>query len=368
MTQQTINIGSDDLAGDGESIREAFRKTNENFTEVYDLANQANTIDSPSHIRFYVNSWMVNQNYTETGTVNHPFKSISAALAHVDTLINNNDIQPNLNSPVFVILQGSITEDVLLKRGHVFLIGESSSIHAPIYVTGTITVDASQYGQGFDDNHFSIQGITAVAPLNGISIHFTGTVQQQLYLQDVGLYASGTSGTGLLMDNTSGDPKFNLVHGNNIKITHIGSGDVYCIDVMHGQAEFWQVDTSTTGAAQVGAVGSGASLTFHYSLLEADGQICVEAYGTGSLSLFNCLVQNLNTTDSYGVWLHNNTSSALLFNCYFNIQSNTANSRAVHGISGSNLYCDTVVFAPNSNRKIDTSVTVTSLLTGFSAV
>jgi hypothetical protein len=318
--------------------------------------------------RIYVNPYMIDQTYTETGTALKPFKSISAALDLASTLINSSTIQPNLTTPVFIVLQGSVTEDVLLKRGHVFLIGDGSSIHAPIYLTGTVTVDASEYQQGFDDNHFSIQGITIVTPFNDVGIHFTGTVQQQLYLQDVGLYASGNSGTGLLMDNTSGDPKFNLVHGNNIKITHIGSGDVYCIDVLHGQAEFWQVDTSTTGAEQVAAVGSGASLTFHYSLLEASGEVCVEAYGTGSLSLFNCLIQNFGGGDSYGIWLHNSTSTALISNCYFNVQGGTANSRAVHGPSGSTLYYSGTSFAPNSNRKIDSALTLQPLLTSFSAV
>ena len=35
MTKQTINIGSGELAGDGESIRSAFVKVNENFDEIY---------------------------------------------------------------------------------------------------------------------------------------------------------------------------------------------------------------------------------------------------------------------------------------------------------------------------------------------
>jgi len=424
MTRQNINIGSGELAGDGESIRTAFDKTNQNFAEVYTNVGNLTTstprmavtdvgptgpavktgdlwydevsgrtyvyydstwadaspgvlgptgpsgpsADVPAvNYRIYVNPFMPGD-YTATGSVIKPFRTIAAALSLANSLINSSTIQPNLFTPVFIVLQGSITESITLTRGHVFLVGDGSSIHAPIYLTGTVTVDASTYEQGFDDNHFSIQGITVVAPLNGVGIHFTGDVEQQLYLQDVGLYASGTSGTGLLMDNSSGDPKFNLVHGNSIKITHIGSGDVYCIEVLHGQAEFWEVDTSTTGAEQVAAVGSGASLTFHYSLLEASGEVCVEAYGTGSLSLFNCLIQNLGGGDSYGIWLHNNTSTALVSNCYFNVQGGTQNSRAVHGISGSTLYYSGISFAPSSNRRIDSALTAQPLLTSFSAV
>jgi hypothetical protein len=323
--------------------------------------------DTPSIVKFYVNPWMLDQGYTETGSVNAPFKTVAAALSHVNSLILSLTIQPNLFTPVFIVLQGSITESITLTRGHVFLVGDGSSIHAPIYLTGTVTVDASTYEQGFDDNHFSIQGITVVAPLNGVGIHFTGDVEQQLYLQDVGLYASGTSGTGLLMDNTSSNI-VNLVHGNNIKITHIGSGDVYCIDVVHGRGDFWEVDTSTTGAEQVARVGSGAALTFYNSLLNADGEVCLEAYGTGSLYLFNCIIQNNNTSDNYGIWLHDSTSTATISNCYFNIKGSTSNSRAVHGITGSTLYYGGTIFAPSTNRKIDSVLTLQPLSTNFSLV
>jgi hypothetical protein len=419
MAQQNIDIGSGELTGDGESIRSAFDKTNQNFTEVYDTlesipkmtvtdvgpsgpavnigdlwydevsgrtyvyydstwADASPSLLGPTgpvgpsadvpaiNYRIYVNPFMPG-NYTATGSVIKPFRTMAAALSLANSLINNSTIQPNLFTPVFIVLQGSITESITLTRGHVFLIGDGSSIHAPIYLTGTVTIDASTYEQGFDDNHFSIQGITVVAPLNGVGIHFTGDVEQQLYLQDVGLYASGTSGTGLLMDNTSSNI-VNLVHGNNIKITHIGSGDVYCIDVVHGRGNFWEVDTSTTGAEQVARVGSGATLTFYNSLLNADGEVCLEAYGTGSLYLFNCIIQNNNSNESYGIWLHDSTSTATISNCYFNISAGTVNSRAVHGITGSTLNHGGTVFAPSTNRRIDSVVTLVALLTNFSLV
>ena len=35
MAKQTINIGSAELAGDGESLRSAFDKINDNFDELY---------------------------------------------------------------------------------------------------------------------------------------------------------------------------------------------------------------------------------------------------------------------------------------------------------------------------------------------
>jgi len=35
MAKQTINLGTGELTGDGESIRSAFSKINENFDEIY---------------------------------------------------------------------------------------------------------------------------------------------------------------------------------------------------------------------------------------------------------------------------------------------------------------------------------------------
>ena len=319
--------------------------------------------DNPSLVRFYVNPFMINQSYTESGSIEKPYKTITAAMARVNSLINSSTIQPNLTSPVFIVLQGSITESITLARGHVFLIGEGSTINAPIYLTGTVTLDASIYQQGIDDNHFSIQGISIVAPTDDICLHFTGTVPQQLYLQDVGLYASGT-GTGLLMDNTN---TASIVNGNSMYVSHFGTGDVYCIDVQHGFAGFLNLGTSNLGAPQVAAVGSGASLTFHDSFLVSNGEIVVESYG-GTLTLLNCRLYNTNNQTSYGIWLHDSNSTAVASNCYFSIAGGTADARAVHGVNGSTLYYSGTSFAPNTNRKIDSVLTLVPLSTNFSAV
>ena len=41
MAKQEINIGSAANAGDGDRLRVAFNKTNQNFTEVYDGSQSA---------------------------------------------------------------------------------------------------------------------------------------------------------------------------------------------------------------------------------------------------------------------------------------------------------------------------------------
>ena len=37
MAQEIVNIGTDELTGDGESLRTAFEKINTNFTELFEI-------------------------------------------------------------------------------------------------------------------------------------------------------------------------------------------------------------------------------------------------------------------------------------------------------------------------------------------
>lgn len=411
MAQQTINIGTNELAGDGESLRSAFDKSNQNFTELYDLAaNSAalaisdtapvnptagdlwydevsgrtyvyydNTwvdanppappvmLDIPTSNRFYVNPWLINQDYEPTGSIGAPFKTIADAQAKIESLILDSIINPVTVDPAFIVLQGNITENITLTRGNVFLVGEYGTIHAPLYITGTITVNGSS--TNFSDNHFSIQGISIVPPTGSTGIYFTGSNPQLLNLQDLGLVASG-NGVGLLMDNTGTvNGGWSTCHGNNIKMAHSGTGDVYCINVQHGTASFDKLETSVNGAEQIATVSNGATLTIYDSVLEASGEVVVESYDGGYLTLVNCRISNINTNvDSYGVWLHNSGCTAVLVDCYFSIFGSTFNSRAIHGVSGTIVHHAGTVFAPNTNRRIDTAVTLNTLSSSFSAV
>jgi hypothetical protein len=41
MAKQTINLGSRENAGNGDPLRTAFKKINENFKEIYDIAEMS---------------------------------------------------------------------------------------------------------------------------------------------------------------------------------------------------------------------------------------------------------------------------------------------------------------------------------------
>lgn len=67
MAKQTINVGSADLAGDGESIRAAFTKVNSNFTEVYTQVPLATTA---TYAQSFNTSTLVRAAVSATNVVN----------------------------------------------------------------------------------------------------------------------------------------------------------------------------------------------------------------------------------------------------------------------------------------------------------
>ena len=245
--------------------------------------------DIPVTNRFYVDPTRTDTaQYTANGSQAKPFATIAAALA----VANASVLAPN-----FVILLGSITEDVTLTKGHVFLVGATSSIAAPIVLSGTVTVQA---GAGtIDANHFAIQGIQITDGGASNCITFTGTNPQRLFLTEVWTQCgTGATGAGIYADNTGSG---SIIIGKAVKVSHGGTGDRYCFNIQHGTASFWGVETS--GAVQVGSVHAGAVLTFNDSELDANGDTVLETYDTGMLVVSNSLITNL-AADSFGVKLN----------------------------------------------------------------
>jgi len=290
------------------------------------------------------NQFFVDPNRTDTyianGSIITPFKTILDAQNAIDDLIADGTIIAAELNPIFIRLQGSITENVTLTKGHIFLVGENGSIHAPIYLKGTITVNGADTStSALDNNHFSIQGITVSPGGSNNGIVFTGSNAQRLSLENMWVQVGGT-GTGILCNNTGvrvSDGAKSRCHGSQIKVSHNGSGDVYCFNIVKGSADFTLVETS--GATQVAAVQTGATLAFAQSELDANGETCLEAYGTGILSVTQSTISNsFGATACYGIWLHDIGSVANVGQCLFQVSSTNANSRAVRGILGTALY------------------------------
>lgn len=317
--------------------------------------------DVPVTNRFYVDpSRTDTATYTANGSQAKPFATIAAALAVANA---------STFSPTYVILLSSITESVVaLTKGHVFLIGQSSTIHAPVVLIGSITVNGVATGAGaIDTNHFAIQGIQISTPASNNCITFTGTNPQRLFLNNMWLQCGvGSTGAGLYADNTGTG---SVIDGEEIKVSHGGSGDVYCFNIINGTASFSEVETS--GATQVGAVRSGATLTFNMSELDASGDTVLETYGNGTLAVTNSSITNA-AADSFGIKMNavaNVAGVVSLFQSGFNVplsatgQAVWLDPNAIPTLTTSVLAWAGVSFYPATNTTISPTVVPVPLAT-----
>lgn len=318
--------------------------------------------------------------YTATGNILTPFKTIADAQTAIEAAISAGTITPAESSPVFIILCSNTTENITLSRGHVFLTTLNGGIHSPIYFFGTITVSGSSTGSGaLDANHFSISGMTINAAAQKACIYFTGSNAQRLMLKDCWLTANGNQtgttpltdagGYGIYADCTgyrSSDNHNSAVHGTDIKISHNGTGDVYCFKIGNQgvsarvSADFGSVETS--GATQVGAVSSGCSMSFTNSQLDANGDTCVETYGTGTLSVTLSSITN-TAANSNGIRLNTTGGTCILGNNVFNIPLGTG--KAVYGVSGATLIHSGNIFMYGSNTAKTAAITALALPASF---
>ena len=299
----------------------------------------ANTILYEPTNQFFVDPNRTDS-YVANGSIITPFKTISAAQTAINNLIAEGVVIATELNPAFIRLQGAVTEDVTLTKGHIFLVGENGSIANPIYLIGTITVNGDDTSaSALDNNHFSIQGITVLTNGSNNGIVFTGSNAQRLSLENIWIQV-GNAGTGILCNNTGvriSDGFKSRCYGTQIKISHTGSGNIYCFNIVKGSADFTFVDTS--GATKVAVVQTGATLAFVQSQLNAKNQACLEVYGTGILSVTQSSISNLfGSTACYGIWLHDIGSVANVGQSLFQVSSANINSRAVHGILGTAFF------------------------------
>ena len=291
------------------------------------------------------NYWFCDPDRTDTYTANgsqaRPYKTLQAAINAA------NAIAPTDVTPQFVILQGTATENINLTVPHVYLVGDHGSLHTPIVLNGKVTVQAT--GGTLVGNRFSIQGIEIIGAADDNCITMTGTAPQKLFLQDVWLYASGTGG-GLYQDNTGAG---SYTQGHSVKVTHEGSGDVYCFNIVKGYGDFSLVETS--GAEQVGAAQTGAQLYFRDSELDADGDAVLEVYGTGTVSVTNCVVSNTKANSS-GIVINAAGGTAVVFNSIFQIPTGTG--KVILGASGGTVAYSGMNLYPGFNTSLSTTLSL----------
>jgi len=312
------------------------------------------SVDTTLKATLYVDPSRSGETYTRTGNILTPFNTISSAYSAAVAAGYNND------NPAFIILLGNITENITFTQGGIWLTSFGSGTHGAYIITGSITFNGNS--ASVVDNHFSLSNLRISAPSNGKGIYSTGTNPQRLFLKDVWIDASGTTGSGIYADNSGTG---SVLHLNDAHLTHSGTGDVYCVDVRTGAGYLTNIESSGSNV-QVIRVGATAVVTVDSSELDGTGDATVEVYG-GTIAITRSIITNTKT-NGHGVALNTTGSIATIGDCVFNINAVGATTgKAIYGVATTALYYQFIAFYPASNTAKTASPTLlaTPLATAF---
>jgi hypothetical protein len=294
--------------------------------------------------------------HPSNGSKASPYPTIALARAAAEAAGHND------SNPAFIILLSNITENVTIGGGGVWLTSaHGTGTHGSFILTGTITINGAS--ASLVSNHFSISNLRIVAPNNAPGILFTGSNPQRLFMRDLWIDASGTTGSCVTADNTGTG---SVCHLNTGHLTHSGTGDVYCFKAEKGNMSLTDIETSGSNV-QVAKVGLGVTLTLDSSEIDATGSAAIEVYG-GTLVITRSTINNTQS-GGHGIACSNSGSIVTVGECLFNISSLGVGGKAVFGspATTSFLFYQYVAFVSGSNRGITASpvITATALATTF---
>jgi hypothetical protein len=301
--------------------------------------------------------------YTETGSRKCPFKTLSAA--YNLAALTASDSNPKILS----ILSGNtVPENVTFIKGHIFLIGENSSgTHAPIVFTGSLTFAGN--AASISSNHFAVTGIMLMGVSGTDVLTFSGTNPQRLFIRDVWITANGSC-HGITMVNTNSS---SVLHTNDCKFSHNGSGHYHCINITKGTAN---IDTSESSGATVGIIGIlNGSCNITGSDIQSAGSYAIDIYDGGVLSIANSKITT-TAANSIGISITSATAIAVVGNVSFSVPASATTGRAISGVTsnvGYGLYYGPMYFLPDglggtTNSKIDTVLRRTVISTTITLV
>jgi hypothetical protein len=302
----------------------------------------------------YVDGTRTSEGYNRTGNILTPFNTITDAY-NAAVALGYND-----SNPAFIVLLSNITENVTFTQGGIWLTSIGSGTHGSYNITGTITFNGS--ASSTVENHFMMANVRIIAPSNGKGIYSTGTNPQKVFLKDIWVDASGTTGSGIYIDNSGSG---STLHLNDAHLTHSGTGDVYCVDARTGGCYMTDIETSGSNV-QVVRVGATAVVTLDSSEIDATGDAAIEVYG-GTIIVTRSIISNTKV-NGHGIALNVSGSIATVGNCLFNINaSGVTTGKAVYGVATTILLYQYLSFYPGSNTAKTASPTLvaTALSTSF---
>ena len=185
MAKQTINVGSGEYSGDGESIRVAFTKVNSNFTEIYTQAPLATTA---TYAQSFNTSTLVRAAVSATTslfatTSSFATTSVYALSFNTGTIVGTAVSATNVVNGTWTLALS--TAGSILLNGTVFSGGAVSATTSTL-VNGTSTITLSSTGTlTFPNATVQTTAYTGLTP-NGTkaSSTATGTAGQTSYDSD----------------------------------------------------------------------------------------------------------------------------------------------------------------------------------------
>jgi hypothetical protein len=267
--------------------------------------------------------------YTPTGSVILPFFTITDA---VNKAITDGHDDTN---PAYIVLTGNITENVDLFQGGIWLTSAyGTGTHGSPNLTGKIRISGN--AATTFENHFSISNLRIIAPTNEPGIVLTGSNGTKLFMSNLWIDASGTTGTCCTIDNSN--PR-STMHMNTAHLTHSGTGDVYCIDCITGTTTMTDIETS--GNVQVAAVRAGATLALDSSEIDGDNNAAIEVYG-GTLTVTRSLLTNAQA-DGHGVALNDPGSVLIIGETAISVPV-SGTGKAIYGVAGTFCFYQYLTF------------------------
>jgi len=398
MAKQNINVGTAELAGDGESIRNAFTKINANFTELYagagnGLTNGAYTVTLGSDgvltlpasvgdikrdgvglfasLVFTTNNmWNVDPSrtdtYTANGSVLKPFKTIAAALAYIEAKIADTSLTISISgavvdNPQFIFLKTSITENVTLTRGNIFIVGDTPDAgHVPIWINGYINiVPADSGGNAINVNRFGLFHVAVNPNSTNHAIQVTGANPSKLFLEDVYCYQGNATKSCVYANNTGTGSRVEMYNCTMAR----ASGSTYLIDIQRGFCSINNLETN--GIGQVLNMANDSTGNMLRCGIEANTGSVVTLSGTVQWGMGVCILTNTGTgANTHGVSM-SGMASMQFGVCTFNIPAAQATNRAINGTDTNVVLYSGPIFQYGSNNKISSAITLLPLTTTF---
>jgi hypothetical protein len=307
--------------------------------------------------------------YTANGSVLKPFKTIAAALAYIEAKIADSSLVININgavvdNPQFIFLKTSITENVTLTRGNIFIVGETPDAgHVPIWINGYITVTPADSGaNAINVNRFGLFNVAVKTNSANHAILMTGSNPAKLYLDDVYAYQNDATKSCVYANNTGTGSRVEMYDCTMAR----ASGSTYLIDIQRGFCSINNLETN--GIGQVLNMANDSTGNMLRSGIESNIGAVVTLSGTVQWGMGVCIITNTGTgANTYGISMSG--SATMQFGvCTFNVSAAQATNRAINGIAGNMVLYSGPIFQYGSTDKISTAITLVPLDTTFTAV